>query len=130
MKHQPRIRSVRRVLSSGRISHSGTFFRGLSREQIVLLLGPVAVSVVLAGLYVFGMLPIDWPGLLLAIVLVNLAGDLAYALRDERNVRRGRVSVRNAIVGCRAVAEHSFTRDGRLYRGRVLVLEVVPVSDG
>lgn len=134
-----------------------SFFQGWSRAQILLLLGPLAVSAVLVVLYLRGMLPFGWLGLLIAIVLVNVAGDLVYALREQRNVKQGRIRLCNEIVGRRVVAEQSFTGDGHSYRGRVtlageswrarsnepvhagarvavadrhgLVLEVVPVVD-
>lgn len=112
-------RYARCVFALGRIGNAVTVFQDWSRAQVVLLLGPLVVSVVLAVFYVSGMLPFEWPGLLLAIAVVNLAGDLAYALRDEHNVRQGKIELRNAIVGQRAVAEQSFVVEGRSYSGRV-----------
>lgn len=86
---------------------------------MVLVLGPMVVSVVLAAFYLSGMLPFEWPGLLLAIAVINLAGDLAYALRDERDVKQGKADLRNRIVGRRAVAEQSFAGKEGSYSGRV-----------
>jgi len=85
----------------------------------VLLLGPVVVSVILVALYVAGLLDVDWPVLLIGIVLLNVAGDLAYALRDERRVKQGGAGLRNAITGREAVATQAFTACGGSYQGRV-----------
>lgn len=109
----------RRIFDLRQIVGVSSFFQGWSRAQVVLLLGPLAVSAVLVVFHLHGMLPFGWPGLLIAIVLVNVAGDLVYALREQRSVRQGRIRLCNEIIGRQAVAEQSFTGDGHSYRGRV-----------
>lgn len=79
-----------------------------SWDGIVLILGPVLVSVVLVALFTAGLLPFDWPGLLVLVALVNVAGDFVYALKNERSVKLGRVPLRNDVVGRQATVEASF----------------------
>jgi membrane protein implicated in regulation of membrane protease activity len=74
----------------------------------VLILGPVAVSLALVVLSLAGLLPLEWPAVLLLVVLVNLAGDVAYAIGHERDLKRGRVALHNDIVGRSGVVEAGF----------------------
>lgn len=94
-------------------------FGNWTRDQILLILGPVLLSFLLVGLYVGGLLSMSWPALLLVVALINLAGDVAFAVKSERQVRGGRVSLRNDIVGSRVVAEDDFTGGGETFAGRV-----------
>lgn len=89
--------------------------------QILLIVGPVVLSGLLITLYAVGVLPLDWPALLIVVVLINLAGDIAYAVKNERSVRHGRASLCNEIVGSRAIAENGFARDGGSCRGMVVL---------
>lgn len=90
-------------------------------DQVVLILGPVLLSAVLLVLYAAGLLPVEWPGLLIIVLLVNLAGDLAYALKNERGVKQGRVPLCNDIVGSRATVVADFLRDGAAFTGVVAI---------
>lgn len=90
-------------------------------DQVILILGPVLLSVLLVALYAAGVRPVSWPALLVVVVLINFAGDIAFAIRSERKVKRGSVDLRNEVVGSRAIAEEAFTSDGRLYRGTVML---------
>lgn len=101
------------------MNRPGSLFGKWTRDQVLLILGPVLLSVLLVGLNAGGVLSVDWPVLLFVVVLINLAGDVAFAVKSERQVRGGRVSLRNDIVGSRAVAEDDFTGVGRTYEGRV-----------
>lgn len=88
-------------------------------EQILLILGPVAASIVLIALYAAGNLPLGWPALLILVVGLNLAGDVVFAIRNERKLARGGEALCNDLVGSRAVAEEAFTPSGRRYTGAV-----------
>jgi len=90
-------------------------------DQALLILGPVAVSVTLAVLYAAGHLPVDWPALLVMILLVNLAGDIAFALKSERSVRNRCVTLCNDIVGRRGITDDAFLESGRCYEGTVVL---------
>lgn len=92
---------------------------GWTWDRIILILGPVLVSGLLIALYAGGLLPLGWPALLIVVVLINLAGDIAFAVTSERSVRRGRASLCNEIVGSRAFAERGFAPAGGVYRGMV-----------
>lgn len=96
-------------------------FSDWTRDEIVLILGPVLLSAVLVVLYAAGLRPVAWPALLLVVVLVNLAGDIAYAARTERRVKHGSVPLRNDVVGSRAIAGESFNAAGGSYRGAVVL---------
>lgn len=88
-------------------------------EQILLILGPIAASIVLVALYAAGVLPLSWPALLILVVGLNLAGDVLFAIRNERKLAQGGEALCNDVVGSRAVAEEAFTRAGHRYRGTV-----------
>jgi len=90
-------------------SHAGAWpFADWSRRARILILGPIAVSVVLIGIYAAGFLAVEWPGLLVLIAAVNVAGDLAYAWLHERDLARGRVALANDMAGRSAVVEEDF----------------------
>lgn len=95
-------------------------FRDWTWDQLLLILGPVLVSVLLVVLYAGGVAPLSWPALLVVVVLINLAGDVAYAVRNERSVKHGRAGLRNDMIGNRVTADGDFYRDGHSYRGMVL----------
>lgn len=96
-------------------------FSDWSWDQIVLIAGPVLVSLLLAALYLFDLLPIDWPALLVVIALINVAGDVLFALKSEYSVKRGRVRLCNDLVGSDAVAEGEFSGDDRPCQGTVVL---------
>lgn len=96
-------------------------FTDWTRDQLVLILGPVLVSVLLLALYVGGFLPVPWPALLMAVIVINLAGDVAYAMTSERGVRQGRSGLCNDVVGKRVVAESGFSRGDTSCHGTVLL---------
>jgi membrane protein implicated in regulation of membrane protease activity len=98
-----------------------SIFADWSRDQFVLILGPVLVSVVLVALYLGGFLPVPWPALLLVVILVNLAGDVAYAMTSERGVMQGRAGLCNDVVGQQVVVETGFSRGGASCQGTVLL---------
>lgn len=88
-------------------------------DQYLLILGPIALSILLVALYAGGLLAVGWPTLLVIVALINLAGDIVYAVRNERRVKRGDANLRNDMIGRRAVAEQAFTDAGRSYQGMV-----------
>lgn len=96
-------------------------FSDWAGDQVVLILGPVLVSVVLFVLYAVGLLSIGWPALLGVVLLVNLAGDVAYALKNEYSVKHRRVPLCNDLLGRRGAAESEFAVHGGGYKGTVLV---------
>lgn len=95
--------------------------RDWSRDRILLIIGPVVLSGLLIAMYAAGVLPLGWPALLMVLVVINLAGDIAYAVKNERSVRHSRASLCNEIVGSRAIAENGFARDGGFCRGMVVL---------
>lgn len=103
------------------MKRSGSLFGNWTRDQVVLILGPILLSLLLVGLYAGGLRPVGWPTLLFVVVLINLAGDVAFAVKSERQVRSGRVSLRNDMVGRRTVAEDDFAGVGGAFEGRVRV---------
>lgn len=96
-------------------------FRNWTWDQVLLILGPVAVSIILVALYAAGHLPIDWPALLIMVLLVNLAGDVAFALKSERSVKHRRVTLCNEMIGRRGVTDGAFLEYGRCYEGIVML---------
>lgn len=96
-------------------------FADWNRDQLVLILGPILVSALLAALYVLGFLPVPWPALLMAVILINLAGDIAFAMRSERGVRQGRSGLCNEVVGSRVIVETDFSRGNPSCQGTVLL---------
>lgn len=95
--------------------------RGGFRDQLVLILGPWILSLVLVALYAGGLLTIGWPALLIAVVLVNLAGDVLLALRGERDIRNDSLRLCNDLRGRRVTARAAFQRQGARYRGVVML---------
>jgi len=91
------------------------------RDQLILVLGPIVLSLVLVGLYATGLLPVTWPELLLLVVTINLAGDVALAVLNERSLKHGRVRLRNDIVGQRALADEAFGGAGGMRQGMVSI---------
>lgn len=98
-----------------------SIFSDWSRDQIVLILAPALASLLLVALYFGGMLAMPWPALLMLVLLINLAGDVVYAIRSERRVREGRTRLCNDPVGQRVVAEADFACGGSTCRGTVLL---------
>lgn len=92
-----------------------------TRDQIVLILGPVLVSILLVALYLGGFRPVPWPALLMVVVLINLAGDVAFAMKSERGVQRGLTGLCNDVVGKRVIAESDFFRGDVSCQGTVLL---------
>lgn len=90
-----------------------------TRDQFVLVLAPIVVSLALAGLYASGLLPVTWPLLLVLVISINLAGDVALAVQNERNLKHGRVRLRNDVVGRPAKADEAFAGAGSTRRGMV-----------
>jgi len=103
------------------MTRARTIFGDWSRDQLVLILGPVVLSILLVVLYAGGILRIGWPALLGLVALINLAGDVAFAVKNERSLKRGSANLCNDVVGSRAVAEDSFTRAGQRYEGTVIL---------
>jgi len=95
--------------------------QGWTWDGILLILGPILASLMLVSLYMAGSLPVSWPALLVVIVLINLAGDVVFAVRNERSLARGGANLRNDMVGCRVTAEDRFTPAGGSYRGIVFL---------
>lgn len=96
-------------------------FTTWTRDQLVLILGPVLVSALLVALYLGGFLPVPWPALLMAVIVINLAGDVAYAMTSERGVRQGRSGLCNDVVGKQVVVETDFSRGDASCQGTVLL---------